>query len=258
MNLWNTLRIAIRTWRRTPALAIVIVLRSHSASAPRHGVHDGLLDTRATVPFPELGPARVGHDIRHPRVGRTRRRDGSNRLPQFADWQQHLKSFEQIGAWAGEAPDVFTVTGAGTPERVSGLRVTHQLLPMLGAMPVAGRLFRQRRRWAWSGRDGCSLTRLLAATLRLAGRTSSVSPSRSRTHPTRSSVSSRLASRFPAACLRARRLMCTCRWPSTGTNDIGGFMAVIGRLRPGVSADQAQAELASRQAALSVGKFGSG
>ena len=66
---------------------------------------------------------------------------GSNRLPQFADWQQHLTSFEQIGAWAGEAPDVFTVTGAGTPERVSGLRVTHQLLPMLGATPVAGRLF---------------------------------------------------------------------------------------------------------------------
>ena len=27
---------------------------------------------------------------------------GSNRLPQFADWQQHLTSFEQIGAWAGE------------------------------------------------------------------------------------------------------------------------------------------------------------
>ncbi len=40
-----------------------------------------------------------------------------------------------------------------------------------------------------------------------------------------------------------------------GNDDIGGFMAVIGRLRPGVSADQAQAELGSRQAALSVGKW---
>jgi hypothetical protein len=64
----------------------------------------------------------------------------SNRLPQFADWHRHLTTFEQIGAWAGSAPDVFTVTGAGTPERVSGLRVTHQLLPMLGA-PFIGRFF---------------------------------------------------------------------------------------------------------------------
>jgi predicted permease len=40
-----------------------------------------------------------------------------------------------------------------------------------------------------------------------------------------------------------------------GNTDIGGFMAVIGRLRPGVTAQQARAELASRQAALSVGKW---
>ena len=40
-----------------------------------------------------------------------------------------------------------------------------------------------------------------------------------------------------------------------GNDDIGGFMAVIGRLRPGVTAAQAHAELASRQAALSVGKW---
>ena len=40
-----------------------------------------------------------------------------------------------------------------------------------------------------------------------------------------------------------------------GNEDIGGFMAVVGRLRPGVTAEQARAELASRQAALSVGKW---
>ena len=40
-----------------------------------------------------------------------------------------------------------------------------------------------------------------------------------------------------------------------GNEDIGGFMAVIGRLRPGVTTERADAELASRQAALSVGKW---
>jgi predicted permease len=40
-----------------------------------------------------------------------------------------------------------------------------------------------------------------------------------------------------------------------GNEDIGGFMAVIGRLRPGTTIEQAQAELRSRQASLSVGKW---
>ena len=40
-----------------------------------------------------------------------------------------------------------------------------------------------------------------------------------------------------------------------GNEDIGAFMAVVGRLRPAVTMDQARAELASRQAALSIGKW---
>jgi predicted permease len=40
-----------------------------------------------------------------------------------------------------------------------------------------------------------------------------------------------------------------------GDEDIGAFMAVIGRLRTGIGAEQARAELASRQAVLSVGKW---
>jgi hypothetical protein len=69
----------------------------------------------------------------------------SNRLPQFIDWQR-LSSFSAIGAWAGEAPDIFTVTGSGRPERVDGLRVTAELLPMLGARPQRGTLVPRRRR----------------------------------------------------------------------------------------------------------------
>src|SRR6185295_9165399 len=40
-----------------------------------------------------------------------------------------------------------------------------------------------------------------------------------------------------------------------GNEDIGGFMAVVGRLGPGVTADQARAELTGRQVALSIGKW---
>ena len=134
---------AIRTWRRTPALAAVI--------AGTLAIGIGATMTALTVaysmlvqPLPFPDPGRLVWVTTYD--SRTSSEQaaviGSNRLPQFADWQQHLTSFEAIGAWAGDAPDVFTVTGAGTPERVSGLRVTRHLLDMLGAEAAAGRLFR--------------------------------------------------------------------------------------------------------------------
>ena len=126
MNLWNTVRVAARTWFRTPSLAAVIVCTlalAIGATTTTFTIAYSILVQR--FPFPDADRlvwvttydtrASDGHEAVI----------GSNRLPQFADWQQHLTSFDQIGAWAGEAPDVFTVTGVGTPERVTGLRVTH-------------------------------------------------------------------------------------------------------------------------------------
>jgi hypothetical protein len=143
MNLWNTVRTAVRTWRRTPALAVVI------ASTLALGI--GATTTALTIAYSMLVqrlPFPDSDRLVWVTTYDTRTSDGqtavigSNRLPQFADWQNNLTSFEQIGAWAGDVPDVFTVTGGGTPERVGGLRVTHQLLDLLGAAPAAGRLFR--------------------------------------------------------------------------------------------------------------------
>src|SRR5262245_41288917 len=143
MSIWQTIRIAARTWRRTPALAALIVCTlalGIGATTTAFTIAYSILVQR--FPFPDSDRLvwittydSRGNGDRSPVVG-------SNRLPQLADWQQNLTSFDQIGAWAGSAPDVFTVTGAGTPERISGLRVTHQLLPMLGASPESGRLFR--------------------------------------------------------------------------------------------------------------------
>jgi predicted permease len=50
-------------------------------------------------------------------------------------------TFEDIGVYQG---DSLSVTGAGEPEHVSGLDVTDGTLPILGAKPVAGRLFTRR------------------------------------------------------------------------------------------------------------------
>jgi predicted permease len=56
----------------------------------------------------------------------------------FLDWKRDASSFESMGAadfWQAN------LTGVDTPERVQGLHVTANLLPMLGVPPLIGRLF---------------------------------------------------------------------------------------------------------------------
>jgi putative ABC transport system permease protein len=254
MSAWNTLRIATRTWSRTPALAIVIVATlalTIGATTTAFTIAYSVLVQR--FPFPDAD--RLVWVTTYD----SRATDGvavkaSNRLPQFADWQEQLKSFEQIGAWAGEAPDVFTVTGAGTPERVSGIRLTHQLLPMLGAAPVAGRLFRD-------GEDvpGVAQTVVLSHGYwqrRFAGRPDIVGQSITIENMPHLVIGV-LSPAFPLSGSLFAGAAIDMYLPLAvdGNEDIGGFMAVIGRLRPGITAEQAAAELAGRQVALSVGKW---
>jgi predicted permease len=255
MNLWNTLRITVRTWRRTPALAVVIVatlaLGLGATTAALTIAYSMLVQP---LPFPD--PERLVWVTTYD----TRALDGqaavigSNRLPQFADWQHNLSSFEQIGGWAGDAPDVFTVTGTGTPERVSGLRVTHQLLDLVGALPATGRLFRE-------GDDapGAAQTVVLSHGYwqrRFAGAADVVGRAITIENEPHTIVGI-VSNGFPLSGSLFASAPIDLYLPLTvdGDEDIGAFMAVIGRLRPGIRADQARADLASRQAALSVGKW---
>jgi putative ABC transport system permease protein len=75
----------------------------------------------------------------------------------YLDWQQQSKSFEAMGAaeyWTAD------LTGEEQPERLRGLRLTPEVLPMLGVQPLLGRMLAQaegevvlsyrlwQRRWA--------------------------------------------------------------------------------------------------------------
>ena len=255
MNFWQSVRIAARTWRRTPALAIVIVCTlalGIGATTAAFTIAYSILVQQ--FPFPDSDRL-VWITTYDSRTTESRRPvAGSNRLPQFADWQRNLKTVEQIGAWAGDAPDVFTITGEAAPERVSGLRVTHQLLGMLGAAPTVGRLFRD-------GDDAPSAEQTVVLShgywqRRFAARPDIVGQSitiENRPHL----VAGVLSPDFPLSGSLFAGAPIDVYLPLAidGNEDIGGFMAVIGRLRPGATVDQAQAELRSRQASLSVGKW---
>jgi putative ABC transport system permease protein len=59
--------------------------------------------------------------------------------PDFGVWRNDNKVFEQLAAYGGGAS--YNLTGAGHPQRVEGLAITANLLPLLGVDPQLGRNF---------------------------------------------------------------------------------------------------------------------
>lgn len=56
----------------------------------------------------------------------------------YIDWRDQSRAFEAMGAAEYWTPNL---TGVDSPEHLSGLHVTQNLLPMLGVQPLLGRLF---------------------------------------------------------------------------------------------------------------------
>jgi predicted permease len=254
MSLWTDLALSIRSWRRTPAQAAVIVAILSLGVGATATVF-AVVEATLLRPMPFAEPERLmfitTRDTRVPSTGSPV--VNSNRLPQFIDWQR-LASFSAIGAWAGETPDVFTVTGAGVPERVDGLRVTAGLLPMLGARPHRGRLFR-------AGDDAPRAPQTVILSdgywrRRFGGRDEALGATMTIENVAHTVVGV-LPADFPfSGSLMAGRAVDLYLPLALAPEDIGAFMAVVGRLAPGVSVDRARAELALQNRLTSVGPRG--
>jgi predicted permease len=61
----------------------------------------------------------------------------------YFGYRDHGRVFEAVGHWDDDDSPV-TVTGAGQPETVPSVAITHEVLRMLGAAPIAGRGFAPR------------------------------------------------------------------------------------------------------------------
>src|SRR5215475_12030384 len=59
----------------------------------------------------------------------------------LVDWRARSRSFERIVAFNADARDALVLQGDGAPEVISGVSVTHDLLPLLGVQPALGRYF---------------------------------------------------------------------------------------------------------------------
>ena len=58
----------------------------------------------------------------------------------YFGYRDHNRTFDAIGHWDWDSSPV-TVSGDGEPESITSLEMTHEVLQILGATPVAGRTF---------------------------------------------------------------------------------------------------------------------
>jgi len=164
--------------------------------------------------------------------------------PDFANWSEHGQLFDGLAAYGGGAE--VNLTGMGEPERLSGARVTADFFTLLGVEPFLGRSFlreedRPGGRKAvllsyelWQRRFG-SNSKVIGSTIQLDGDLYTivgVTPA---------------GFRFPDDDFRAQVFlpMLVARvvdWKSRDPNQFR-LLRALARLRPGVTPEQARAEL---------------
>jgi putative ABC transport system permease protein len=132
-GLWQDVRYALRVIRKRPAFALATILTlalGIGATTAIFGVVYGVL--LRPLPFAEADRlVSVSHHAPHGA--------GANHGPTtYLTYREQQRTLEAIGTWDGAN---VSVTGPGEPERVEALRVGSATLPLLRVQPVLGRLF---------------------------------------------------------------------------------------------------------------------
>ena len=126
---------SLRTLARTPSFALTAVLVAGvgiGATTAAFSITDHVL----LRPLPFKDPDRLV------RIYQDQSFRGYVRMelspPNYRDWKQMATGFDSMGAFS---PWSANLVGDGEPQRVIGVSVTSEVLPLLGVAPVLGRLF---------------------------------------------------------------------------------------------------------------------
>ena len=153
----------------------------------------------------------------------------------FQGWRDRTRSFEGMGALQQNR---ITLTGSGEPMELSTIVVTANLLDVVGASPVIGRAF-------LPGEDQTTAERTMMLShglwVRQFGGDASVLGSRVTVNGEPVLVIGVMPPGFELLGQQPDTFTAFRFGPQTGTG--GRSLIVIGRMKPGVTRDQAQAEL---------------
>jgi putative ABC transport system permease protein len=161
----------------------------------------------------------------------------------FSDWRSSNKSFEDLAAYfAFFDYSSYTLTGSGEPERLRGVGVSQNFLDLLGVTPRIGRGF-QDDECVWNGKGAVLLShsfwmRRFAADPGIVGQ-----PITLNNKPTTVVGVLPASFDFGSVFSPGARIDFLLPFPiCEETNRYGNTLAVIGRLKPEVTIQTAQAE----------------
>ena len=231
--LWQDVRYAARVLRRSPgftAVAAVTLALGVGANAAIFAVVNTVMlrplpyaDAGRLVRFWESNPAKGWPTF-------------SASHPTFLDWRAQNHSFERIAAHSGRG---FALTGHGDAEIVRGSAVTSDFLPVLGAVPLLGRNFRPDE-----DRPGGN-TGVVVLTHGLWQRRFGGNPAAVGTTVTLDGRPHEVIGVLPPSFVwgGARSELFAPLAPDPARPRADHRLAVIGRLKPGVSLEQAHTEM---------------
>ena len=134
-TLWQDSRYGMRMLRRYPGFALTVMLTlglGIGANATIFSVVNAVL----------LEPLPYGQPDRLIRLWESNPGEGlaevAVSVPNFHDWQKNQSAFEQLAASENAT---FNLTGSGDPQRVAAAKITANLIPTLDVAPVLGRSF---------------------------------------------------------------------------------------------------------------------
>ena len=132
----SDLRYAVRSFLKTPLLIAIVLL----TLALGIGANTAIFSVVHAV---LLRPTPMKDVDRLAILWETDRNTGTTRepssVPDFQDFQRRSRTFRTLGALM--ADEMNLTPAAGEPRRVADLRVSSELLPMLGLQPILGRTF---------------------------------------------------------------------------------------------------------------------
>jgi predicted permease len=223
---------SVRTWRRSPSLAVVAVLALALGIGATTTMFSIVHGATRDLPFDEPHELTLVTQSR-PREGIT---DMGARTFDVIEWRAGLRSFAGLAAFRSEAVNVSD--DAARPERVAGAAITPNAFPLLGETPLLGRalLSDDAREGApavvvlahelWRNRYGAD-SGIVGRTIRLDGRVRTVVGVM------------RPGFAFPLQ----NRLWTPLVIPAAASPEGADWVRAFGRLRDGVSLAEARAEL---------------
>jgi predicted permease len=225
------LRYTARTLGRSPGFAltaILVIALGVGANTAAFSVTDFVLIRPLPFPQPDRLVMLWENVPRYPTMELS--------PPNYRDWKRLTQSFESMGFFS---PQSVSLIGQGEPERIDGAEVSADLLPTLGVQPLIGRLFT-----AAEDQPGASGTAILSYRMWQSefGGDPGIVGRQLNLNGSPFAVIGVMPRQFSYPDSDTR-LWFPARSDALDQDRNNNFLDVVGRLKPGVSLEQAMSEL---------------